>query len=152
MKASFYIIFISFITITSCKTQSSTGLKLIDAAQKSWAGGTPQSGSGKKTTLLLQLATQKKVVIEHFWVDGKEVEYEIQNYRMLLDRTATKGDTIDLSYSQLYREKETILNLKENGMKCPFDEYKIVVAFAIDGKKSFLKTNEIRVLPKINYH
>jgi hypothetical protein len=151
MKSTIYISILFLITILSCKTQSRKGLQLIDATQKSWAGGTPQSGSGNKINLLLQLSTQKKVVVEHLWIDGKEVDFEIQNYRMILDRTATKGDTIDLSYSQIFKENENILNIKQNGIKCPFEEYKIVVAFDVNGKKRFLKTNEVNILPKVSY-
>ncbi len=149
MRTTFYTLILFLMTTTSCKTQSSNGLQLIDATQKSWTGGTPQSGN--KINLLLRLATEKRIVIERFWVDGKEVNFEIQNYRMLLDRTATKGDTIDLSYTKLFKENETLLNLTENGIKCPIEGYKIVVAFDVDGKKRFLKTNEITTLPKVNY-
>lgn len=149
MKFTFFILTLSIIIVTSCKTQNSTSLQLINATQKSWVGGTPQSGN--KINLLLKLATEKKVVIEHLWIDGKEVNFEIQNYSLLLDRTATKGDTIDISYTKLFKQNETILNLTENGIKCPFEGYKIVVRFDVDGKKRFLKTNEIKTLPKVNY-
>lgn len=139
------------IIATGCKTQTTHGLRLIDATQKSWAGGMPQSGSGNAFHILLSIATAQKYTINHVWIEGKEVDFSIQNYRMLLDRVAAKGDTIDIIYNQYFKENSTQLNLKENGLKPPFDGYAAILAYTKNNKTVYLKIKEIKALPRENY-
>jgi hypothetical protein len=151
MKTPFIILILILTIATGCKTQATNGLRLVDATKNSWAGGMPQSGSGNTYHILLSIATAQKYTINHVWIEGKEVDFSIQNYRMLLDRVAAKGDTIDIIYNQYFKENSTQLNLKENGLKPPLDGYAAILAYTKNNKMAYLKIKEIKVLPGVNY-
>jgi hypothetical protein len=138
-----------FVSFLFCSAQHKP--TLIDAYQQGFAGGHPMSGSGTKHHFIMKINTASPFVIKHLWVNGKEVEFEVMNYRMILDRLPTMGDTIDIVYTQRSNDFETITNIKKNGKGVPIKNAKNVIGYSINKKMFYLKVNTIRVAEKLNF-
>lgn len=137
------------ISLLFCNAQQKP--TLIDAYQQRFAGGHPKSGGGSKHHFVMIINTASPFAIKYLWVNGKEVEFEVLNYRMILDKSATLGDTIDIIYTQRFNDFETITNIKKNGKAVPIKNVKNVIGYTINKKMYYLKVNTIRVADKLNY-
>jgi hypothetical protein len=130
--------------------QSNAALKLIDATSQKWIGGNPSSGSGEKYTMLLQLKTTQKVAITKVWINKNEVYFELQNYRMLLDRAATKGDTIAILYNPRYHNEKPELKPAESKKNCK-SKAQAMIEYNILEKRKYLRVKSFRVLDETRH-
>jgi hypothetical protein len=125
--------------------QKNAALQLVDATQKKWIGGNPSSGSGEKFVVYLRLNSSQKIEITKVWVKQQEVFFELQNYRMLLDRAPAKGDTIAVIYNPRYHNEKPVPDLATNSKPCK-TKAQAVIEYSIDQKKHYLKVKKFRTL------
>lgn len=125
--------------------QKNAALILVDATQQKWIGGHPSSGSGERYVVFMKLNSTENIEVTKLWINKEEVFFELQNYRMLLNRAATKGDTIAAIYNPRYHNEKPELNPVEKSKTCK-SKNQALVEYSINQKKYYLKVKKFRIL------
>ncbi|MCW3128149.1 MAG: hypothetical protein JWO03_3807 [Bacteroidetes bacterium] len=88
-----------FLLLSSVFAQAQKEFKIVDATERSWAGGMPQSGHGTSYTVRVVLLSKKAITFEDAWIGDKYVTTKSDQYHVSNDHHATKGDTVSVTFA-----------------------------------------------------